>query len=331
MAKIKLRVLSEDETPENAKCRVLLSKDDGYQEWVRETCENAFLLWSNISGHRGDMVYDPVAKRKVEVDSPYEEVLDEEGYCTGKYKLKDGIIAFPVDMYEHSGTAWALSGEGGACFSCPWDTTQGAFILYCDQDRWEKLGGSAKWEFVDGKPSDALMEDARRIARNEVEQMNLCEQGSYYRWTEQHLTRESAMVVKELWNGEKKDECRVDEFWDADEECDSCGGILTEKPAEDCDFPVGMPVVTDCEYCEGDTFTQECWALVDDITGKYLATLDDKPKLTENANEARLFGNKGFPEMNRKWYEDDMHRALTVVDVTEKVWAAYPECVVKEG
>ena len=69
---------------------------------------------------------------------------------------------------------------------------------------------------------------------------------------------------------------------------------------------------------------------MDDVTGKYLATFDSTPELTDDVNKALLHGSRSFLEGNRKWYEDDMGRALTVVDVTERVWAAYPECVVRE-
>ena len=322
MGKIKLRVLSEDDTPENAKRRVLLSKDDGFQEWVRDTQENTFLLWSRVRDLRSDKI------KGDEVESPYEEILDEEGYCTGKYKLRDGLLVLPVDMYVHSGTSFSLHGDKG--YHDMFDTTSGALVLYCDQKRWESLGGSAKWVFVDGKPSAELLEDAKRIARAEIREMNLCEDGSYYGWREQHLTEEASMVVRTLWNGKTEDCNRVYKLWEEDSECDSCWGILTDKPAEDSDFPVGIPVVTDCANCDGDTFTQECWAIMDDVTGKYLATFDSTPELTDDVNKALLHGSRSFLEGNRKWYEDDMGRALTVVDVTERVWAAYPECVVRE-
>lgn len=322
MSKIKLKVLSEDETPENAKKRVVLSRDDSLQEWVRDTQENTFLLWSRVRDLRSDKV------KGVEVESPYEEILDEDGYCTGKHKLKEGLLALPVDMYVHSGTSFSLHGDKG--YHDMFDTTSGAVVLYCDRKRWESLGGSAKWEFVDGKPTEELLEDAKRIAREEIREMNLCEDGSYYGWREQHLTEEASTVVRTLWNGKTEDCNRVYKVWEEDEECDSCWGILTDTPAEDADFPVGIPVVTDCEHCVGDTFTQECWAIMDDVTGKYLTTFDSKPELTDDVTKALMHGSGSFLEGNRKWYEDDMGRSLTVVDVTEKVWAAFPECVVKE-
>ena len=151
---MKLKVLKSEDTPKNCVRRIVL-KHDKNGEWVRDTQDCVFMLWSNSRNRVGDCVWDPVLKRRVEVDSPFEEILDEDGYGTGERRIKEGLIAFPVDVYEHGGTEWALSGEGGVRFSCPWDAAHGAFYLYVDKKRWDSLCGNCEWKFADGKPTDA--------------------------------------------------------------------------------------------------------------------------------------------------------------------------------
>ena len=325
---MKLKVLSIEDTPKNAPQRVVLSRDSyENREWARETMDNAFWLWSNSQGHHGDMIYDRNTKRSYECDSPFEEIEDEDGYGTGEHRERPGLIVIPVDIYEHSGRAWAIRGEGGVCFSCPWDSTshrrEAPFYLWTDKEKWEAMGGSAKWEFVDGKPSEALMKNALELARAEVKMMNLCEQGDYYGYQLQLRIIEDSDVTTTHFDGEVTHETRYVEDWDDD---DSCGGFLTDKPAEEVDFPLGIPVVSDNEYLVGDTFEQECFALSDDATGKFLAAFKGAvPALVDDPVNAFVCGRE-FLESNRKHYEDEAHKALTVVDVTERIWSRWPEC-----
>ena len=321
---MKLKVLSLDETPKNCLSRVVLEHDDEYQEWIRDTMDNTFLLWSNCRGKRGDEIWDPVLKRRVEVESPYEEILDEDGYGTDEYKLKEGLIAFPVDIYEHSGIAWALHGEGGVCFQCPWDTTRGAFVLYTDEKRWNDFCGNCKWEFKDGKPTDELLAEARKIARGEIELMNLCEEGQYYYYSVQNRIIEDQVVITTNHYGTKRTDNRHVEDWDDDD--DSCCGFLTDKPAEEVDFPLGKPVVSGNKYLVGDTFEQECWAFRDDATGKLLGWNEDHELVLVDDVRFAWACCKQHLEGNRKSYEDDVKKALTVVDITEELWNCYPEC-----
>ncbi len=324
--KIKLKVLHLEDTPANATRRIVLEHDDSeYHEWIREDCDNVFLLWSNCRGRRGDTLWNPVLKTHVEVDSPYEPVLDDEGDETGDYRLKDGLIAFRVDVYEHSGMAWALHREGGPGFTCPWDSTSrmddpGPFVLYTDEERWNSLCGNCKWEFVDGEPTDELYEAARKVARSEVEMMNLCELDSYYGYRLEAKIHERADVVTTDADGEVSRAIR--EFDDWDEE-DSCWGCLTDKPARDCDFPVGIPVVSENTFIVGDEYEQECWALRTP-DGLYMTSKD---KFVDDPKRAFLTYRR-FLDDNRAVYERETGVKLEVVDVTEEVWSAYPECIV---
>lgn len=326
---MKLKVLNIGDTPADAVRRVVISLEDAScNEWIRDTMDNAFLLFSNVRGYRGDTYWDRNRKRRVEYDGPLEEILDEEGFGTGEHKVRDGVLYFAVDMYEHGGTAWALHGEGGVCFSCPWDTSRSAFLLWTDEDRWNRLGGNAKWEWKDGKPSDELYACARELARQEIKLMNLCERGSYYSWEEQEKLVDKAVTTRRFADGHVETFEHEDVDWDYG---DSCGGYLTEKPAEECDFPLGVPVVTDVDYVAGDTFEQECWALRDRDTGKYMKADYGNGHVPQHGffddpASASLMCRQ-FLENNLKKYEEDAKRSLEIVDVTEQVWSRWPECI----
>jgi hypothetical protein len=326
---MKLKVLKMDELPKGAKRRVVIERDESSNDWVRDTQDCCFMLWSNCErAISTETVYDPDLKRHVEVECPYEEITDEEGYGTGEYKPKPNLIIFELNMYEHSGRHWSLSGSG---FVDPWDTAQGVAVLYTDEKRWKSLGGKAEWQFVDGEPSDELYTEARRIAQGEVEDMNLCEDGEYYSWRLDTLSHEDSVVTETRWDGTVVRESVQEstDFWDME---DSCGGYLTGKPARDMDFPLGVPVVASNDYLVGDTFEQECFALMDEATGKYVKVIYDegKPK-HELVNDVKFatLNAKPFLDNNKELYEKDMGRMLSVVNVTKEVWDAYPECQVK--
>ena len=320
---MKLKVLKSEDTPKNCVRRIVLKHDEN-GEWVRDTRDCVFMLWSNSRDRVGDRVWDPVLKRRVEVDSPFEEILDEDGYGTGERRIKEGLIAFPVDVYEHGGTEWALSGEGGVRFSCPWDAAHGAFYLYVDKERWDSLCGDCEWKFADGKPTDELYGAAKRIARAEIEEMNLCERGCYYGYEEQGRVVEESKVKTTKWDGTVETEDRTAEDWD---DMDSCWGFLTDKPARDVDFPLGCPVVTDEDYLVGDTFEQECFALSDDVTGKFVRFENRSYRLVGKPKFASLMCRTFLENNRRSYFEENFKRAFTVVDVTERVWKEYPECL----
>lgn len=325
---MKLKVLKMSELPKGARCRVVIEHDESSTDWVRDTQDCCFMLWSNCErAIPTEEVYDPDLKRQVKVECPYEEITDEEGYGTGEYKPKPNLIIFELNMYEHSVRHWSLSGSG---FVDPWDTVQGVAVLYTDEKRWKSLGGKAEWKFVNGEPSDELYAEAYRIAEGEVHEMNLCEDGYYYSWRLDTLGHEDSIVTETRWDGTVVREAVQEstDFWDME---DSCGGYLTDKPARDMDFPLGVPVVTSNDYLAGDTFEQECFALMDEATGKYVKVTYDKGKPKHELVDLKFatLNHKAFLENNKELYEKDMGRMLSVVDVTKEVWDAYPECQVK--
>ena len=332
---MKLKVISTDDTPKNAMRRVILEHDgDESHGWIRDDQDLTFMLWSNCDKFTSDKIL--VNGRRIEVDSPFEEILDEEGFGTGNYKLREGIIAFGVDVYDHSGLAYALHGEGGACFSCPWDTSRNLLWLWTDKERWDKLCGNCEWKFVEGKPTDELYQAAHRIAKGEIEEMNLCEQGSYYGYKteKREIHHEKTEFTFQDGRPPETHERDVDEWVDC---VDSCWGFLTENPAQDCDFPLGIPVTSEESYIVGDTFEQECFAYRDKKTGKFLDWEFEqngwpskyKVKPVDNAKNATLMCRQ-FLTDNLKSFEKDFKRKLEIIDVTEEVWANYPECIVVE-
>ncbi len=327
---MKLKVLGVDDTPKSCRRRVVVERDDGWNEWVRDTCDNCFMLWSNCErAISTEEVWDSALKRRVPVDSPYEEIEDEDGCGTGEYREREGLICFPLDMYEHSGRTWALSGSGCYPFTDRWDTSTGVAVLYVDERRWKELGGRAEWKFEDGAPSAELYAEARAIAESEVKAMNLCESGSYYRYRVEELVHEDSVVTRTAWDGTvvAKDERVSTDTWEDGD--DSCGGFLTDDPLKDMDFPAGVPVVTPDAYLVGDVFEQTVRALKDDATGKYVKLVYNGDargcELVDSPKDATLDGGR-FLDSNRRLYEDDLKRALTVVDVTEEVWGEHPEC-----
>ncbi|MCF0230942.1 MAG: hypothetical protein HUJ63_01420 [Enterococcus sp.] len=327
--KMRLKVLDADEAPDYLTERIDLEHDDDTcKPWIREECDNAFLLWSNVREHHGDMVYDEYRKRMVEIDSPFTE--DDEGNAVPK----EGLLILPVDMYEHSGISWSLGGGGPRPypFNCPWDATPAAMYLYCDEERWKRLGGSCEWKFVDGKPSEELLKNAREIAEGEINLMNLCEQDSYYGYRHEVLTTESYNSVKTYPDGKVVEDDVVIKDW---EETDSCWQFLVED-ATDVDFPVGVPVVSSNEYIAGSVFEQQCFALYDPVSKVYYGGTKEKGdgtrevRFCENPKDAFLMGYRRFFEDNLESYREKCgpgSGGLEIVDVTEKVWSQYPEFV----
>ena len=326
---MKLKVLDIEETPEDCTRRAVLLRDGFNKDWIRDQYDHTFLLWSNSEDHHGDRVFNRRTKKMDEVESPFEPVLDEDGYETGESKPRDGLLIIPVDVYEHSGMVWFLRGEAPAGCACRWDSTcynrEAPFYLYCDKQRWDSLCGSCEWKFKDGKPSEELAKAAREIAREEVRLMNLCEEGAYFGYkVEEKITEESDVRVRNEHDGSEKAEHRKSVFWD---EKDACWGCLTDKPAEEVDFPIGIPVVSPDEYISGDMFDQECYALATE-SGEFVKFKKDGHEFVKEPWQAFLMA-KGFLDDNLKHYEDELKTKLKIVDVTEKVWSRYPECIVK--
>jgi hypothetical protein len=73
---------------------------------------------------------------------------DQEEFKTIGMRRKFSVgLAFVLDLYEHSGSAWSLSGSG---MQCQWDTSRGAGVLI-----WEGKPGDIGAKTYDDRAADA--------------------------------------------------------------------------------------------------------------------------------------------------------------------------------
>lgn len=188
--------------------RIVISRDESC-DWCRDEYDHMFVLWSNTRNMRGDK----------NAESPFEEDDD------GNVKLKNGIVAFSVSIYEHSGISYHLGDYHGV--DAEFDSCDEAYYLWCDKERFEEFQGSGSWGKNDRK------EVLERVASSEIEELNLDAQGSYYQWKEE---------VKKSWT-------KIYEDGTETKGCDweivnSCGCYLGDS-ADMFDFQVGIPVFAD--------------------------------------------------------------------------------------
>ena len=156
---LKKKVLSiSDRESSKASTHVIIERDEGPQNPLTEW-EQIFLLHSNIprelSGNENQEDYE----------NPLVEIEDEDGYGTGEFRFRDGVVAFPVSAYIHSGIALRL----GTCreFPCDpggWDTTPNAAYMWTDKARFERMCCKDGWMTV----YDEEMK-TRRPAKDEAE------------------------------------------------------------------------------------------------------------------------------------------------------------------
>lgn len=219
---MKKEILStSDELFENCDERIVIFRDE-QPDWCRNWCDHPFVLWSNCRNYCGDR----------NAESPFEEVLDEDGCETGEQKLRDGVVAFPVSVYDHSGIAYSLGSGRGFPDYC-WDVTPNVLWLWTDKEHWERMCGKDSWEKV--KDDE---DELREQAKLEVDELNLDECGMWFGWHHEKKVR----WTKNYEDGNVVQGCD----WDV---VDSCGGYLTDK-VDDIDFPrKGIPVFAEDETC----------------------------------------------------------------------------------
>lgn len=226
---MKRKIMDLSDCGDDVKERVVISHEEFYHENPRSDWDHVFTMWGN---HRR---YDFSDK---DAECPFEDILDEDGYETGEQRVKKDTIVFAVNLYDHSGLSFSLGGDPAHGFDPGgWDTTTGAAYLYVTKDKWNEC--CFKEEFG----SEEMRAHARKIAESEVDELNLMERGCWYGYrVEKRVNWE-----KRYENGRTVTGCD----W---EYTDSCGGFLTDNPANDVDFPHGYPVFTDCEYIVGDEY-----------------------------------------------------------------------------
>ena len=151
------KVLSIDERgASKASTHVIIDWDRCQPNPLREY-DQVFLLHSNVTrefcGNESDRDYD----------DPLEEIVDEEGYGTGEYRFREGVVHFPVSAYIHSGIALRMGSiREFPCDPGGWDTTPNAAYMWTDKERFEKMCGP--WmEIYDEETK------SRRQAKDETE------------------------------------------------------------------------------------------------------------------------------------------------------------------
>jgi len=175
---------------------------------------------------------DPGAKR------PFLLERDTNGHLVPR----KGLFVFAVNLYDHSGLVFSLARElNEKPRPGTYDTTYGAAYLYVDKRRFCSFHGDERWMHVPTDPDDwgapwrpAADEGEFRLltllplAQQEVDEMNLIEQGSCYGWSERH----GRHWTKTYDDGGTEEGCD----WETDPGTDEeCGGYLTEH-ADDIEF-----------------------------------------------------------------------------------------------
>lgn len=225
---MKKKILSiDDPSFETCKKRAIIKRDDEPPDPLHDW-DQTFLLHSRIprefSGNERDKSYE----------KPVEEILDEDGFGTGEYRLRNDVVAFDVAAYIHSGV-WLSLGSGSEFPDQRWDVTRQAAVMWTDKKRFEKMNGP--WmEIWDekaqarrpAKDMDEFREYLRGIAKAELDTLMKCRHGEAYGY----VTEEAVRYKKTYEDG------RVEEGVDWESGLDSCWGYVVEKGA-DIDFPKG--------------------------------------------------------------------------------------------
>ena len=264
---IKKKVLAPDQRDSSkASTHVIIDWDRNGPNPLTDY-DQVFLLHSNIRdfcGNEDDKDYR----------NPLVEIVDEDGYGTGEYKFRDGVIHFPVSAYIHSGIALRMGSiREFPCDPGGWDTTRNAAYLWTDKERFEKMCGP--WMEVYDKETET-----RRPAKDETEFRK-------YLW---EIAKVELELFQKYLDGEcfgYREETRIPfkkvypdgtEIDDCDwEDGDSCWGYYVDS-INDIDFTKGEDVdVFDATgHFVGDEWTIPELVIRHPETGKYLASEFDK-------------------------------------------------------
>lgn len=213
-------------------------------------------------------------------EDPTEEIEDEDGYGTGRYKPKDGYLIYPVSAYIHSGIYLSLGsircmfgdspGPGGR----GWDTIPNALLMYTYKEKYESMCGEGTWmmirkwsedrehKLIENRPAkdwDEWYDYVESEASALVDTLNLSLEGSCYGYT----THKRVHYTKTYDDGTTVD------CWEVEDGDDSCWGYLTDK-VEDIDFPKDLPVFADkgCHWLQGKEYEIPEWVIVDQPEGE---------------------------------------------------------------
>lgn len=244
---------TSDELYNKCEKRVTIHRDRWPPNPLKEY-DQVFYFHSNIDrelcGNESDNDYP----------DPLVEIEDEDGYGTGEYKVKDGIVAFWVSAYIHGGIALHMGtvrcafgdsmGPGGR----GWDTTPNAAFMWTNKERFEKMCGPWMEIYDEKTKTRRPAKDEKEftdylydLAKGELELFQKYIDGECY-W---YGTEVKRRYHKKYDTGEE-----VDGFdWEDGE--DSCGGYYIDNVG-DIDFPKedGWEVFADddCSNLVGDEF-----------------------------------------------------------------------------
>lgn len=227
MKKGKIRPASERNLRDPNGKHVIIERDENGVDPLHDW-DQVFLLHSNIPrefcGNEHDKNYE----------SPLVEIEDEDGYGTGEFKFREGLLVFPVSAYIHSGIALRMGSiREFACDPGGWDTTPNAAYLWCDRERWE--GMNRPWMHVmdeetkqdrPAKDWDEFRAFAYKVAESELKTIQQCWDGQVYGYR-----TEVAVPYRKVYRDGTESE-EVD--WEGGE--DSCWGYVGDD-VNDIDFP----------------------------------------------------------------------------------------------
>lgn len=219
---IKKKVLALDKRSESkASTHVIIEQDTDCPNPLKDY-DQVFLLHSNITrefcGNESDSDYD----------DPLEEIVDEDGYGTGEYRFREGVVHFPVSAYIHSGIALRMGSiREFPCDPGGWDTTRNAAYLWTDRERFEAVCCKDGWMTVydeETKTRRPAKDEAEfrkylwEIAKGELELFQKYLDGECFGYRE-----ENRIPFKKVYpDGRKVDDCD----WD---DGDSCWGFYVDS------------------------------------------------------------------------------------------------------
>ena len=259
---IKKKVLSIDDRAESKASTHVIIDYDRYPPNPLNEYDQVFLLHSNIPrefcGNESDRDYD----------DPLEEIVDEDGYGTGEYRFRDGVVHFPVSAYIHSGIALRMGSiREFPCDPGGWDTTRNAAYMWTDKERFEKM--CSPWmEIYDeetksrrqAKDETEFRKCLWEIAKGELELFQKYLDGECFWYRE-----ETRVPFKKVYpDGREVDDCD----W---EDGDSCGGYYVDS-IDDIEFSKGPDVdVFDATgHFVGDEWTIPELVVRSPVSGRYL-------------------------------------------------------------
>lgn len=291
---IKKKVLALDERDASKASTHVVIDWDIYPPNPLKDYDQVFLLHSNdprklFCGNESERGYD----------DPREEIVDEDGYGTGEFRFRDGVVYFPVSAYVHSGIALRLGTFRCAVGDTPipggrgrgFDTMPNAAFMWTDKKRFEKMNGP--WMMV---PDEQFSDNRMRPVKDEAEFRK-------YLWAIAKVELELFQKYLDCECFQYREETRVPfkrvypggrEVDDCDwEDVDSCGGFYAGSLG-DIDFPKGedTDVFDATGHFVGDEWTLPELVVKSPVSGLYLMTegsMDSAAEWVSDLSKAKVF------------------------------------------